>query len=176
MIEEFKDISIRGRLAYGATCLEEALHQLGIRDEYLDKLVLPRIWEFTSSSRLDEWDTQINEIDPTCVLDIELTEKTFDLTTISFNDYKALFKCYQSLHKEIVELISEVIGIGVANLYGGTEDFSACTLESLANVIEICNKMKLKMPNVEPFRKSSFSEFHGWGKERPRESFSITKC
>ena len=33
MVNSFKEISIRGRLAYGATCLERALAHHGIRHE-----------------------------------------------------------------------------------------------------------------------------------------------
>ena len=172
MEDNFRDISIRGRLAFGMTCLEEVLRKYNINDELLDTIVLPKIWEFTSSSHLDEWEMKINEIDPTCVLDIELTEQNFDLTTISYNTYRDLLNLYKTLPTEIVELIAEIIRIGVANIYGGTESYSPATLEPLANVLIICKRLNVDLPKIDQFKKSTFSQFHGWGDERPREYFT----
>ena len=171
MLDEFKDISIRGRLAYGMICLENALRQFGIKDELLDNIILPRIWEFTSSSHLDDWEIQINEIDPTCVLDVELTADTFDLTTLSFNNYTKLLRLYKTLPNDIVELIADTIRIGVANIYAGTESYSPLTLVPLTDVFKTCKKIGLNLPSVETFKNSAFSESQGWGDERPREYF-----
>jgi hypothetical protein len=153
-----KKISIRGRLAYGATCLENALKHYGIKTDLLEKEVLPLIWAFTSSTNLSEWDDAINEIDPVCVLDE--------------NDHNdPLLELYQNLPPEVVDMISDVIEIGTRNLYGGTESYSPSTLETLNRIILKCMSLQINLPELEAFKKSSFSEYHGWGFERDRSFF-----
>lgn len=171
MINEFTEISIRGRLAYGALCLEETIRKLSISNELLHTLILPRIWDFTSLKDLSGWDERINEITPCCILEFEPVQEEFDCKTISFETYQRVFDFYSSLPTDITDLIDYVIEIGTANLYGGTGEDSSYTLSPLSQVLDSCMKLGIELPLVEPFRKSKFSEFHGWGNEHLREYF-----
>src|SRR5687768_15520281 len=117
MINNFKEISIRGRLAYGVTCLEKALEQFNIKNDLIEKEVLPVIWEFTKSTDLAKWEESINKIDP-------LNEVSGPLKDL-----------YGQLPSFIPEMISNVIEIGAGNLYGGTGEYSLSTLQPLKRVL-----------------------------------------
>ena len=165
MTDSFQEISIRGRLAYGVTCLESVLKHYGIKNELLDEIVLPSIWAFTSSRDLGAWDNSINKIDPNNLLG--------DSVIISSsNAENPLKRLYQSLPDFIVEMISNVIEIGTANLYGGTQQGSPHSLKPLKNVIQACKMNNVTLPDITPFKKSLFEEYHGWGHERERNFFN----
>ena len=171
LVNTFKDVSIRGRLAYGAICLEQALAQFHIDHPLLHELVLARIWAFTSASDLGEWDEKIREVDPFIVVDSAPLNQEPEPATLSRVTFKDLRDLYQNIPCEISCLISEVIEIGTANLYGGTGEYSTFTLEALKAVIQHCVSLKIPLPEIEPFKKSKFSEHHGWGSERPKEYY-----
>lgn len=60
-MEKFKQISLRGRVAYGVSCFENVL--LALKYNLNDwKIVLNYLWEFTNSSNLEECNTIANEL------------------------------------------------------------------------------------------------------------------
>jgi len=157
-ISTLKRISIRGRVAYGACCLENAMLHFKIKNDVLDEVIW-RIWTFTSSNNLDEWDELTNEVNPICILDENIPSDP-------------LFLLYTALPFDLVDMVSEVIEIGVGNLYAGTGEYSPSTLEHLINVIEKCMILKIELPVFAHFERSSFSEEHGWGLERDKSFFA----
>jgi len=159
IINSLKEISIRGRVAYGASCLENTLLHHGIQDDLLEN-ILSRIWKFTNSTDLGEWDQLINKVDPVCILD---ENKPTD----------PLYLLYQRLPPDIVNMISDVIEIGTGNLYGSTDNYSPSSLEPLLRVIDKCVTLKIELPKLDSFKKSTFSEYHGWGLERDKSFFLI---
>jgi hypothetical protein len=154
MTNDFNDISIRGRLAFGMTCLEKLVSNLNSDHPLLQTIVFPKIWEFTSTDDLGAWEQKINDVDPVCVLDAKAD-----------SDLK---KLYNKLSKDIVSTITDVIEIGTANIYGSTGVNSPMTLEPLNSVINTMTKLKVPLPDIKTFKKSNFSEFHGWGNNQPR--------
>lgn len=157
MTNEFNDISIRGRLAFGMICLEKLVSSSNVDHTLLQTIVFPKIWKFTSTDDLGEWEQEIRDVDPFCVLD--------DTTD---SDLKML---YYKLPKYIVSTIEYVIEIGTSNIYGGTGDNSPMTLEPLFAVIDTMTKLKVPLPDINTFKKSSFSEFHGWGNSQTRDYY-----
>jgi hypothetical protein len=157
IINSLKGISIRGRLAYGASCLENALIHLGIQDDLLED-VLSQIWQFTSSNDLGEWDQLINKVTPVSKLD---ENKPTD----------PLYLLYLDLSPDVVNMISDVIEIGAGNLYAGTDNYSPYSLEPLLRVIDRCLALKIELPVMDSFKKSPFSEKHGWGMERDKNYY-----
>jgi hypothetical protein len=122
-------------------------------------VVFPKIWEFISSDDLGEWEQSIKDVDPVCVLDS--------------NDDSELKELYSELPRYIVSTVGNVIEIGTANIYGGTGNNSPNTLEPLAAVIQTMARVKIPLPDIEPFKKSGFNEFHGWGYKQTRDFFKV---
>jgi hypothetical protein len=161
MISELKKISIRGRVAFAAVILENAFKLEGLFEKKEVILLMDKIWDFTSSNALDEWDELIREITPYCLFDPKEEFKGF-----SHFDLSIVFKMkefYASMPQYLVDLIDCAISIGTDNLYGGTGDFSPSTLEPLVEFLELSQKHHVKIPPIEIFTRYSFSEERGWG-------------
>lgn len=139
-------ISIRGRVAFGITCLEKLLNKWGVKNHKITEL-LHVLWTFTSSTSLDIWERDILSILPEDDND-ESTHFGFDSLT-------------SEQKEDLSDLIYYVIEIGRGNLYGGyVSDF---TSEPTIKVIEIVIKNAVKIPELHKFKKSSAKEEHGWG-------------
>ena len=59
----FDAISIRGRLAYGVTCLEGICQTWNVKMEKIN-LLIETIWEFTLAENLADWDNAVRELLP----------------------------------------------------------------------------------------------------------------
>lgn len=166
-----KHISILGRVALGIRCLEIFGEALGINREEKIIRLLRLLWDFTSTSQLDVWETQIHEFDP-AFLQEEAALNDFKgvevLTQAEALDY---YKFYQQLPVDYLNSISLVIEIGRNNLYAGTGEYSSSTLVPLLELQRIMEQNQIPCPALEPFEKSHFSEFHGWGFPRERAFF-----
>ncbi|RYY00607.1 MAG: hypothetical protein EOO53_21555 [Gammaproteobacteria bacterium] len=158
-MKDFKEISIRGRYAFGAVCLERALEHYGIANYFFKTIPLSSIWEFTSEQKLDAWDINVRRIDPEC----------YDNEVDVPDENIAAF--YRSMHPTILDILSDLIEIGASNLYGGTEGYSPSSLIPLERILKTCAKAKIPLPDISPFAKSSINEERGWGYPRDRSFF-----
>ena len=104
-----KELSIRARLAYGAYCLEIALN--GYKEESCLVKLIDKIWEFTLSSSLDDWQSEINDMSPHCILD-PTPGALDDFNYMTKEEGLALYEAYKKLPPFIVSIIDEVINIG----------------------------------------------------------------
>ena len=136
-IEMLKKISIRGRFAFGMTCLEQYAKENELSDE-LSNRIFDNLWEFTTTNKLDVWEEKISNSH-----DIEIFCNSSD--------------------KDFVSMIKKVIEIGTGNLYGGTDQYSSWTLEPTLELLKL-SELKIKqMPKIKSFQFSKFSEDGGWG-------------
>jgi hypothetical protein len=139
-------ISIRGRVAFGITCLEKLLNKWGVENNKITEL-LHVLWTFTSSTALDIWERDILSVLPE---DDSVESIHFGFGSLT-----------EEQREDLSDLIYYVIEIGRGNLYGGyVSDF---TSEPTIKVIEIVMKNEVKTPELHKFKKSSAQEGHGWG-------------
>lgn len=136
-IKKVRTISIRGRFAYGVKVLEAYKDQNFIDNKWIDEL-LECLWEFTSSKHLNLWEKKINQFE---------------------NQLKN-----QKLTSDFSNMISIVIQIGLIELYGSIQNNSERTAILTLDLKTIAEKNLYKVPNIEKFRFSKFSENYGWGK------------
>ena len=160
------DMSIRGRVAFCVTCIENAKEYFGIKSQQLD-LVISEIWAFTSSTNLSAWETTINEYAPHVILDKHPSNKPENYNFITQNEFTQLKILYESIPQCLVEIIGDTIEAGACNIYGGTEEFSPCSLKYSLNVYSTMLENQLPLPDIKQFMMSPFSEEHGWGLPRP---------
>lgn len=159
-----KQTSIRGRMAIGIFCLEETLKKENINASLLSEL-LDKLKSFTSSNQLDKWDSLINEYDPITILDTHPDNKLDDYDFLDSKKAVDLKNLYSNINKAILEMISDVIEIGTANLYGGTGQFSEYSLTPLLKVIKDSTNNEPVKINIEKIAYSSpFNQENGWGK------------
>jgi len=167
---EFKKISIRGRLAYGAKCIEYYLSQYQVRHRLFSK-VLDEIWKFTTSNELDKWDQRIVEFTPDCLVDNHPDNRPEDYEYISAVEFFALKRLFLESPTDLIDLIQLTIEIGTGNLYGGTGEYSQFTMRPTLEVYKITQRTLRPWPDVKSFKISPYHEFHGWGERIERTRF-----
>ncbi len=167
MKDRLKEVSIRGRVAYGITCLEIYFAHLGLLNQPVVFKFLDTIWQFTSSNSLDEWEEAVMDYSPRFVEKADVSE----VTLLTAEEFEQIRQLYDTLPSTLLEMIEEVIEIGRGNLYAGTTGYSEHTYTPTIHVIKLMQRKGLPLPALEPFEQSCFSESHGWGYAREREFF-----
>lgn len=162
-VEEVKQVSIRGRVAFCAICLEKALSKLDLSSPITEKIV-NLLWEFTETNDFVDWERKATEISPDTVLENHPDNNFADYETLSVDYLNELENAYSSMPEEIIELISWSLEAGAANLYGNTGAYSEITLEAVRNGIDIMNKLQIELPDINFLKFSKFQEEFGWGK------------
>lgn len=160
--EKIKQLSIRGRVAFCAMCLEKAISKLGLDSPQMDKII-SLLWEFTESNNFAEWEKKATEVSPDTVLENHLDNDFADYETLSVEYLNNLKDSYLSMPKEIIELISWSLETGLSNLYGNTGEYSETTFNAVEKVISIMNKLQVGLPDINLIKFSHFQEEFGWG-------------
>lgn len=75
--EDLKNISLRGRVAFGIRCFENALLALQYNVSQW-RIVLDYLWSFTNIDFLDDWSGLIAEIIPENLLEFKSYEEHSD--------------------------------------------------------------------------------------------------
>ncbi len=135
-----QNLSIRGRVAFAAACVESAIQHFEIlgANDFLETL-----WSFCAEEDLLEWEARIQAIHP-----IHWQEK-------------ALSHLSSSLQTVFQELFANAVAVGTRNLY--SDYLSLETEESLSDVVRQMQALGLVLPNLELFRFSKAIEAKGWG-------------
>lgn len=148
----FGSISVRGRVAYGAACLETAASALQARTEKMGEF-LELLWSFTSVILFDEWEERAEAFRT----ELETFSSIFGLEGLEEEDKTLLFQ----LQREALEAATE-------NLKKGQSGF---TLEPTIRLVKLMWKNGLPLPSMKPFRRSSIEESGGWGDPRDPDFF-----
>lgn len=151
-------------MAFGVTCLTRALTHFSRHDEPWARQLIEELWVFISSSDLSCWEQ--NVLAHLMKTEPESNQKRAQTATAA-----ALHHWYATLPPALVDLIDEVVEIGRGNLYAGVVGCSPETLESTMSVVRFMHQQQLPLPDLAPFERSSFSEYHGWGNRVDRSFF-----
>ncbi len=135
-----QQLSIRGRVAFAAACVETAIQHFEIlgTGDFLETL-----WGFCAEENLLEWESRIQALHPIHWQEIAL----------------------QNLEARVQEILQELfanaVAVGTRNLYS---DYTSLeTEECLADVVRQMQALKLELPDLELFKFSNSSEAKGWG-------------
>lgn len=161
--ERLKRVSIRGRVAFGITCLETYFKHLNLQEDSLVRELLEKLWEYVSSNSLDKWEEEIKEYLPYIILDTHSDNKFENYKFLTKSQFIAYQLLYHSLPKTAVSMIDMVAEIAFGNLYGGVVSYSEGTFDDTMVVIDLMNREQMALPDLSLFERSAFSEFHGWG-------------
>ena len=133
-------LSIRGRVAFAAACVESAIQHFEIlgASDFLETL-----WSFCAEENLLEWEARIQALHP-----IHWQEK-------------ALSHLDSRVQSAFQDLFTDAVAVGTRNLYSDYLSFE--TEESLSDVVRQMQTLELLLPNLELFSFSKASEAKGWG-------------
>lgn len=186
--KDFKKISIRGRVAFGICCLENAMEKYKVSGEGWN-ILLERLWSFTSLPAifvpvdsggvefvLERW-AEITDFMPFSkyfqeaysYADLCKYLTLYNRKIIDENEYNLLREAYGNTNDRITSICSFVVDIGMCELWSTPDGRSAITLERLHKLIDFMHKNNISLPDMEPFRQYEYSpegtddDAHGWG-------------
>ena len=173
----FEKISIRGCVAYGICCFENALEHYGLQGEGWNFL-LKKLWWYTelraycdSSIRncypLERWAGLLSQIMPGDLNSVVtyrdfLSEKWwFDDDIPSEKEFALLKETYKSSNHVIELLCTHLHQIGSNCLWCGVGKTSPDTLRPLQELIDVMYENEIPLPSMEPFKQYVFHK-KGW--------------
>jgi hypothetical protein len=136
------NLSIRGRVAFAAACVEIAMQQFQITHGQA-RAFLETLWSFCLEEDLLEWEARIQALHPIHWQD----------TALSHLDAR--------VQPALQDLFADAIAVGTRNLYSDYRSLE--TEECLADVRQHMQALNLELPDLELFRFSKASEAKGWG-------------
>lgn len=170
IIDEFKKISLNGRVAYGICCFENALTALNYNiDEW--KAVLEYLWDFTSNRYLDDWSGVVAEILPENLLEFKTYEE-HDYEYLDEENFKYLNKLYKNIDAKIDFIMTAIYNIGTSHAYTIIVDYGQKSLEELDKLIDYMKENDIPLPEEKQFTRFSFEENKGWGSKFDGRSIS----
>ncbi|WP_109833251.1 hypothetical protein [Reichenbachiella versicolor] len=159
MKEEFKEVSIRGRVGFAILCFESFIEIQDSSNLQEWKYLLKKLWEFTKLKFVDDWLDLVSAVMPLSVL-----EDPFDPEeVITIDEYSFLKKLYARSDPKILELIEFIFKLATVELYSEIKNYSPRTLDLLNDIIGVCKSANVKIPDVSLFKKFSITDSSGWG-------------
>lgn len=169
-------ISIRGRMALGARCFDDACAHLGLDDPEI-RAVSDWFWSFTGSEDLGVWESGGPEglmdayelVHVTANPGITLAPSWADAPDVASQVPPVYLRMPLGM---VVMAVLIYDDIGRGNLYSGVAGHSPGTWQATLRVMGCAQRMGVPLPDLAPFLRSPFCEAHGWGEPRPREFFT----
>ncbi|MFI3201937.1 MAG: hypothetical protein R3Y54_10530 [Eubacteriales bacterium] len=170
-IDVFKEISLRGRVAFAIRCFEYLIVDLGDnRDKW--KLVLEILWEFANINYLDDWSYKLNEIVPDNLLEFETYDK-HEFEYLTKEDFIYLYELYQNIDEKINYYIEAIHRIGTSHIYSRIIGYGEESFNYLKELVDYMVKNNLRVPNFNDFEQFLISQNNGFGDKFEGEQLSI---
>jgi hypothetical protein len=161
-IDELKEISNRGRVAFGICCLESAAGHFQLNKEKW-QLVFDEVWKFCSSD-MALWQERFGELIPFAVSEkVEFSIKDYQYFTKEEHD--ALQALYEKTDPLILDIINLIYTIGRTNINVTVrnEALKMATIPYLQSLMEMMTKNNVPLPDIKLFKKFPITDNRGWG-------------
>lgn len=176
-IEKIKEISIRGRFAYGLFSLEQVTELMNLKNPEL-QVLFDEMWKVTDSVKIGWWQELLIENNPFLVLKdydlfkngkVSLQEIGF-LTIKNKQDFEDKVNFLKQLEWPISAILNKLSEIANQNLYAGCGKYSESTWHATVELINILESIpNFTLPKIELVEFSKFNENNGWGNKFKRE-------
>ena len=156
----FSDISIRGRVAFSISCFENALVFFG--QDYSEwRIVLEKMWSYTSIEFFDDWHYSMAEYLPESILECTKYEEDFEY--VDKDTFEMLYKIYTNNNKLILDLVRSIFDIGISELYGKLTNHGQNNLVEIEKLIKCMKEYNIPLPDIHKFNIYSYNDAEGWG-------------
>lgn len=157
-MEQFKDISIRGRVAY-LICSYEKLLLYFNYDKNDWTSLLEKLWSYTSIQYIDEWMYELAEYMPNSILN-----DTFDgCEYIVEDDFYRLRDLYRQTNNDVLHFLDLIYQCATLEIYSKICDYSPLTIDIIQVAEDILVNNNISLVDVHSFRTYSFRYCNGWG-------------
>ncbi len=159
--KEFREISIRGRIAYCIKCLNNYLNNTYPDSDFSSVTdIACRITE--DGDYIDESAMAFMEIIPEYLYEFDNYEDA-EFEYISKDQYESLTSLIPKEDNDLNIIMHSIYDIAMEYCYTSVEDHAKNNLKYIINTVEILRKNKISIPAVEDFVKYDFSINDGWG-------------
>lgn len=165
----FENVSIVGRIAYGIMCAEEYLIY-----KYPDKnwkLVTDDFWKITKLDLWDEWMEEVIEIIPEYLFEFK-DYKTSNFEYLSEEKYNELKRVYDGTNDDVNTILKLVYDLANSHAYSSIKGKGNESLNQLEKIIQFLENRGVQIPKDREVQTSLFSERNGWGNPIDGESLS----
>lgn len=168
---DFKQISIRGRVAYCIKCLETYIKNK-YQNRKLDQVIDMACHIIDDSDFIDENAHKYMEIIPEYLFEFDNFER-LDFDYMSNDDYKKYISIIPKPQEDedLNNLMHYIYDVAIEYCYVALDKDASETMTYIMKTIEILKKNKLEVPSIEPFKKYKFEEYNGWGEYIKKEDF-----
>ena len=166
---DFKNISIRGRVAFGVSCLNTYL-----KTKYPDidfSPVLNLACKITEDSDyIDNSTEAFMEIIPEYLYEFDNYEEA-EFEYLSKEAYNLFISIIPKDDPDLNILMHSIRDIAWEYCYVALEPGAQNTYRYLNSIIETMNKCAFPLPDINAFKKYDFSESDGWGRHINRAEY-----
>lgn len=161
-IDELKEISNRGRVAFAICCLESALDHFQ-SDKKSWKPVFDELWKFCSSD-MAIWQQRCGEAIPFSVCE-KIDWKIKDSRYLTKEEHDALQELYDGANVIALDIINLIHDIGTTNINVTirNEALKMAAIPFIQSLIDLMNTNKIPLPDIKLFKKFPITDNRGWG-------------
>jgi len=170
-LNKLSNISIRGRVAFSLCCLTTLIRSFKI-DDLEWEFLIAKLWEYTSTNRLDNWHMELAEYMPGSILEYDRYDGN-NFEYITSDEFNRLRKIYSHASEHILEMIDLIFSVGTMELYGKAQK-KGKSFEYVEKALRPMIKLKLDIPRISQFEKYEFDKGNGWGDVIKREDVNCS--
>lgn len=166
LLNQLKETSTRGKIAYCAACFESAIEYLGLDKEQWD-FMIEELWSFCYLYMVALWVERMIELLPDCVMKGYNIRDCEYITEKEHNKARALYENADPIILRIIELTLE-IGSTNLNTTINTEKLKMLHMPDIEELISLMKTNGIPLPDSRLFEQFPITENHGWGREFTR--------
>lgn len=170
--KEFKDISIRGRVAYCINCLNNYLKAIYPDSDYSSVIDLAcKITE--NNNYIDESTMAFTEIIPEYLYEFDNYEDA-EFEYISKEQYDSFIRIIPKDDDDLNTIMHSIRDIAWEYCYTSIDDGAKKNLKFIINTVEVLKSKKISIPDIDEYKRFIFSINDGWGDYISRDEYLNT--
>ena len=161
----FKDISLRGRVAYAILCAEKYFTTVYPDKDW--KIIFEICWHFTDGSMyLDAWADSMCDILPECLLEFDCYNRPDGAYEhITEEQYNTIKNLYVGIQDDVNTILNNIRDMEEEYAYTVIEGYGKGSIDTLSSIVKMLEDKKIELPDPQLVAFSKFSEDDGWGKD-----------
>ena len=169
-MNNFENVSVVGRVAYGIMCAEEYLIHKYQNKNW--KIVFNDFWKITNLELWDEWMDEIIEIIPEYLFEFN-DYMSSDFEFLTETKYDELKKIYDNTNDDVNIILKMVYELANSHAYSSISKNGKESLRQLEKIIIFLEDEGIAPPDTKDVQTHLFSERKGWG--NPFDGTSLSK-
>ena len=168
---DFKELSIRGRVAYCIKCLVTYI-KAKYPNGKLEPIIEKACHIIDKTDCIDESAHRYMEIIPEYLFEFDNFVR-LDFEYMDEEEYKLFISLIPNpkVDEDLNNLMHYIYDVAIEYCYVALDKGAPETLSYIMKTVDILKKNKLEIPSIEQFKKFKFEEFDGWGDYIEKEEF-----